>query len=399
MNHTELINFLIQQRNARRYLEISVHDEQNNFVHIQCPYKLTTFPISSDDFYSRNWEKFDIIFIDGIHTEEQTLKDISNAFSRLNTNGVIVLHDCMPPDVWHQREPDSYKKGENWNGLVWKAALRIFNETSYKCDLLDTDWGCGIIDTTKTQVAKSWQLPNNLIYEQHYPWLLEYKITVAAFLREQIKVFYHLACMGNWKEVFEEQMLQFGQNGFRKVNLSVLGTEENVKTVTKTCDDLNLEVQVVFQATELTYFEKPALLAIEEYAKKNEGYVLYVHSKGVSNPADQTKVKWRRVMMRELIRNWESCMIQLPYYDVIGVNWRDMPPTSHFSGNFWYASTRYLRKLADFRHYYDHPLWDSISKKRLSCEFWISSGSEVPRVLSLFCRNVDFCNLEYWRNK
>jgi hypothetical protein len=402
MNRTELINYLIHQRNARRYLEIDAYDALNNFSHIHCSFKLTTFPHSSDDFFAANQEKFDLIFIDGVHTEEQTLRDISNALERLAINGAIVLHDCMPPDDWHQREPETYKKGENWNGAVWKAALRIFNETTYKCTLLDTDWGCGVIDTAQIQVPKCQQLPEKLSYDLHYAWLLEYKRSVAAYLREQVGVFYHLACMGNWQEVFKEQMLQLKQNDFRQIKLIVLGTKEDIQIVNSTFGELKFEVEVIFQAPELTHFEKPALLAIEDYAKENEGYVLYLHSKGVSNPADGAKVKWRNLMMRELVQNWESCMMQLPHYDAIGVNWRDMPPTSHFCGNFWYASTKYLRKLANFKQYYDNPryqIWDRIENKRLGCEFWISSVRETPRILSLVCRNVDFCNHEFWRNK
>ena len=107
-------------------------------------------------------------------------------------------------------------------------------------------------------------------------------------------------------------------------------------------------------------------------------------------------------MMKELVDNWEYCIQQLSKYDVIGVNWRDMPPTSHFCGNFWYSSTRYLRKLADFRFYYDHPryrVYNPVYDKRLGCEFWIGSGSVVPQILSVYCRNVDFCNYNYWINK
>jgi hypothetical protein len=37
----------------------------------------------------------------------------------------------------NQRDPEDFHEGENWNGTVWKAALRIFNETCFKYDLLD----------------------------------------------------------------------------------------------------------------------------------------------------------------------------------------------------------------------------------------------------------------------
>jgi len=349
-----------------------------------------------------NQEQFDIIFIDGFHTEEQVLQDINNACRVLEKDGIIVVHDCMPPDAWHQRESSEYKPGENWNGTVWKAVLRVFNTSVYKCTLLDTDWGCGIIDTSVPQTPRLQKLPECLVYELHYSWLLRYKETVADYLRKQVYVFYHLACMGNWQEVYTEQMKLLQQNGFKGVNITILGKDEEAETAITTGEGIGLEMNVIFHDVKLTHFETPAFIAIEAYAKEHKGYVLYLHSKGVSNPDDIAKTKWRRLMMRELVERWESCMLQLPNYDAIGVNWRDMPPVSHFCGNFWYASTNYLRKLADFKYYYDHPryqIWDGIESKRLGCEFWISSGKELPRILSLFCRNVDFCNPAYWMNK
>ena len=402
MKKTELINYLINQRGCKRYLEIAAHDEQNNFAYIRCEHKVTTFPNTSDEFFERNREKFDIVFVDGLHTEMQTLKDISNAFRNLTKGGIIVIHDCMPPDAWHQREPEEFREGENWNGTVWKAALRLFNESGYKCSLLDTDWGCGIIDTAKSQLPLQKELPQELNYQLHYGWLLEYKTSVAAYLREQVKVFYHLACMGNWEHVFEEQVFLLQGNGYQGINMTVLGSDKDLHIAKSICSKVNMKINVIFHGTELTFFETPAFLAIEKYVQQNKGYVLYLHSKGVSSPDDITKAKWRRLMMRELVENWEYCTLQLPYYDIIGVNWREMPPVSHFCGNFWYASTKYLSALPDFRHYYENPhyrITDAINEKRLGCEFWIGSGKGKPNLLSLFCRNVDFCNKEYWKGQ
>lgn len=402
MNRTELINFLVQQRHSKHYLEITVHDERQNFALIQCAHKVSTFPDSSDDFFSQNQQVFDLVFIDGIHTEEQVLKDIQNARHSLAEGGILVLHDCMPPDEWHQRESKDFKEGENWNGTVWKAVLRVFNESDYLCTLLDTDWGCGIIDTAKTQHPVRRDLPAVLHYGSHYPWLLEYRSSIATFVREYVQVFYHLACMGHWQQVCMEQLHQLQHNGFRSINMTVLGTEEDLQFVQTTCYGLHLENSIIFHDLVFTNFERPAFLAMEEYVQQHEGYVLYLHSKGVSNPVDATKTKWRHLMMRELVDKWEACMPQLLRCDVIGVNWRDMPPTSHFCGNFWYASTSYLRTLADFHTYYEHPrfnIGDRVDFKRLGCEFWISSGQEVPRVISLAYRNVDFCNPAFWADK
>ncbi len=399
MDSSDLINYFITQRGYRRYLEIGMKGAQRHFTQVHCLRKVRNHPLCSDDFFANTHEEFDVIFVDGFHTEEQVLKDINNAFQHLANGGVIVLHDCMPPDKWHQREPEAFQNGENWNGTVWKAALRIFNESIFKCSLLDIDWGCGLIDTGRRQLPVGITLPEVLEYPHHYQWLLEYKISVVEYFREQVKVIYHLACMGNWRDVFREQMLQLKRNGFDKVGLTVLGTESDLGEAYNNCSNIDLRAEVMYHNADLTQFEKPAMRAIECYAKEHDGYVLYLHSKGVSAPNDKTKVKWRRLMMKELVEQWKNCMSQLWQYDAVGVNWRDMPPTSHFCGNFWYASTSHLKKLATFDQYYDNPryqIWDKIESKRLGCEFWISSANQTPRLLSLYCRNVDFCNSSFW---
>jgi hypothetical protein len=80
--------------------------------------------------------------------------------------------------------------------------------------VLDMDWGCGIIDTNETQTPAALQLPAKLEYYIHYEWLLKYKCSLAEYLRSHITVFYHVACIGNWREVFQEQMLQLNSSRF-----------------------------------------------------------------------------------------------------------------------------------------------------------------------------------------
>lgn len=42
-------------------------------------------------------EKFDVIFLDGLHTSEQTLRDFMSAILLLRNNGVILIDDVRPP--------------------------------------------------------------------------------------------------------------------------------------------------------------------------------------------------------------------------------------------------------------------------------------------------------------
>jgi hypothetical protein len=156
-SRTSIINHLIHKHKLNNYLEIGVRDGRN-FDKIVIKNKTGVDPsptkhidglkkMTSDIFFENNKELFDIIFIDGLHIEQQVDKDIYNCLRFLLPNGYIVMHDCNPPTEFHQRE--SYEvngKYPPWNGTVWKsfAKLRINNSNLDLC-CVDCDWGVGII--------------------------------------------------------------------------------------------------------------------------------------------------------------------------------------------------------------------------------------------------------------
>lgn len=156
---TDVINYLIEENNYQKYLEIGVADGANLGL-IKAPYKWGVDPstvagknrthtMTSDEFFQQNKETFDIIFIDGLHLHEQVLKDVTNSLNCLNPGGIIVMHDCMPQEIQHQfRNPIPGA----WNGDVWKAAafIRMHLANVHFC-VLDMDWGCGILTPNSTQ--------------------------------------------------------------------------------------------------------------------------------------------------------------------------------------------------------------------------------------------------------
>ena len=171
---TEIINYLIQQTNAEKYLEIGVRNPDDNFNKVNCSNKYSVdpgveyelnpvdFKMTSDDFFialgngnlklDKNIQ-FDIIFIDGLHISNQVDRDISSALNHISDNGFIILHDCNPPTEFHAREVFSFHNtpaADTWNGTTWKAfcKYRFYENLSLAC--LDTDWGIGVI--TKKQI-------------------------------------------------------------------------------------------------------------------------------------------------------------------------------------------------------------------------------------------------------
>mgnify|MGYP001162675066 CR=1 FL=1 len=156
-SRTSIINHLVSKYKLKNYLEIGVRDCRNfDKIKIQNKFGVDPNPIkeneniykmSSDIFFKSNKKCFDIIFIDGLHLEEQVDKDIANSLNYLSNDGFVIMHDCNPPTEFHQR--DNYEvngKFPPWNGTVWKsfAKLRMKN-TNLALTCVDCDWGIGII--------------------------------------------------------------------------------------------------------------------------------------------------------------------------------------------------------------------------------------------------------------
>lgn len=153
----EIINWLIEKRGYKRYLEIGVKDGVC-FNRVKCESKTgvdikplivgkNIHTMSSDQFFEGpHWDElFDIIFIDGDHREKQVLTDLSNALSALDERGAIVMHDCNPKMEAYATS----ERGENqplWSGTAYRAYLRYreYDERLAMC-VVDIDWGCGVI--------------------------------------------------------------------------------------------------------------------------------------------------------------------------------------------------------------------------------------------------------------
>ena len=153
-SRSEIIQKIIDNKNYENYLEVGC-DKDENFSKINIKKKIGVDPLqggtlrmTSDDFFKKNKEKFDLIFLDGLHTYEQTIKDIDNSLKVLNNQGVVIIHDCLPKKIWNQIVPRVYG---HWNGDVWKAIVhsRTYNYAdTYTCI---ADHGLGIIFKRKNR--------------------------------------------------------------------------------------------------------------------------------------------------------------------------------------------------------------------------------------------------------
>ena len=176
MKRYDFINALIKKNKYKTYLEIGVRDNrcfdkikikdksgvdpmqddwekkmQKEWNHEKV---LVKYRMTSDDYFSKHNHKYDIIFIDGLHENEQVYRDIQNSLKCLNPNGSIIMHDCLPLKEEHQNVP---RISNYWNGDVWKAFVRVRNErTDVEMSVIDTDCGLGFIQFKDIQIPAIW---------------------------------------------------------------------------------------------------------------------------------------------------------------------------------------------------------------------------------------------------
>ncbi len=86
---------------------------------------------------------FDLIFVDAHHTYECARRDLEAAYSLLEPGGVIVIHDCNPPDR-ETAAPDLH--GGDWCGVTYKSFIDFcLGNPAIDYLTFDADYGCGII--------------------------------------------------------------------------------------------------------------------------------------------------------------------------------------------------------------------------------------------------------------
>lgn len=148
LKRSTIINHFIAQCGYSRYLEIGVEGGVT-FNNVQAPEKFAVdpnfkvpqdqllghaFAMTSDSFFDHNREMFDLVFIDGLHTFEQSLRDFTRAMSRVPRTGLILLDDCNPSDYLASLRDHNLcmalkkKEGyadQNWMGDVYKTVLFI----------------------------------------------------------------------------------------------------------------------------------------------------------------------------------------------------------------------------------------------------------------------------------
>lgn len=201
---------------------------------------------------------------------------------------------------------------------------------------------------------------------------------------KKLAVFYHLAAVNDrWRNFINEQigLIQssgLAENATVNITCAAYGKDlQEIKSYLQTYYSFTNLISVRSLDNDENIFEGQPLSEIQKYSKENEGYVLYIHSKGISHPDSIIPITdWRHYLNYWMIEKWEDCIKLLDDdISVVGTNWSS-DPHSHFSGNFWWARTDHIKTLPDVLNrslYYDESLTELLGAYTFAHEMWVLS--------------------------
>jgi hypothetical protein len=156
--------------------------------------------------------------------------------------------------------------------------------------------------------------------------------------------------------------------------------------------------EIINYSDNIKLFENPTINLIKQFSEETpNSYILYLHTKGVRYDINDNKENdWINYMLYFLVEKFKICVSVLDNdYDTVGCNYSDdldkevfynTCPPSHYSGNFWWANTNYLRTL-------QYLSMEIISRNEP--EFWLFKNR--PNFYNLHSSNLNHYLDEYPR--
>ena len=193
---------------------------------------------------------------------------------------------------------------------------------------------------------------------------------------------YFICCINNYLEVVEEQL-----NILNKGLLEI--TNKLIIFITKyndTCTDLdillskyNTEKFILVKSPDNLY-EKFAINNYKNYIIDDNYYLYYFHTKGLKNINDPLRHIFssrRKLLNFYTLEKFNINIKLLDEYDAIGCSLH-LYPKKHFSGNFWWSKSNYVKLLHNINDKYLSPEMYILSND--SCKY-ISLSNDTNNIL------------------
>lgn len=168
---SKLINTLLEKADIGRF-KYRTDQNKTTRIHLEaCSTKADTYLgrdedariyyTTSDTFFAQEAARLfgqtpiDLAFLDGLHTHDQTYKDLLNTLEFLAEDGFILIHDCNPPVASSAVPAQSWQAAAQmnlpdwtgmWCGDVWKCIVRLrAMHKDLNVFVLDYDYGIAVV--------------------------------------------------------------------------------------------------------------------------------------------------------------------------------------------------------------------------------------------------------------
>jgi hypothetical protein len=257
------------------------------------------------------WDKpIDILHIDGLHTYEAVKNDFDTWSKFITNDGIILFHDTVS---------FADTVGKFFSEIPWPKTNFLHSA------------GLGVVCRNPAIIERI----NKVFNLSKKP---------------KIKVFMHLVDLPGSQFIIDEQINSIIDSGLIDHSELFLFCNYEFNNYMWLRDKLKKYsyINYIENSAIKEEFEIPTLMSLKQFCDETaeEYYVLYLHMKGVSRIDDKCMSDWRKLMTYFNIDKWRKCISLLKDgYDTVGVNWLPDHMYPHYSGNYWWAKSSYIKKL------------------------------------------------------
>jgi len=192
--------------------------------------------------------------------------------------------------------------------------------------------------------------------------------------------YFHICQKNYWKHSFDMIIKEVKDSGLYDVTSEIrcgIISDQGRIIPDFRLDDPKIKIVVEGHSS---LYERPTLLHMKtssEIDPSNTSY-WYVHTKGIrhiATPLEDNVLDWINLLLYWNVYKWKMAVSSLKTYDIYGCNGLTWRGHLHFSGNFWWANSSYIKTLPDF-----------IGESYTEPEFWICLRE--PKMCNIYTNNL-----------
>lgn len=150
----------------------------------------------------------------------------------------------------------------------------------------------------------------------------------------------------------------------------------------------NDKIKIINYSSDPLLYEIPTINLIHTFCQYNpKSKILYLHTKGILHKNPKCINDWIDMMVYFLVDKASECLKLLDKYDTVGCNYTKLETVpAHYSGNFWWANSNYIKLLekipdGSFRH---------------AAEWWLlSTNNTVNNYYTIHNSGIDHYKEDY----